>query len=263
MNRSRIRPPAVAGMFYPAEIRELRRMVKQYLAEAEDTGTDPRAVIGPHAGFVYSGPVAGSAYKQLEGQWDSIRRVVLLGPSHHVPLRGLAAGCATAFETPLGLVPVDQEAVTELLRFSQVRVMDAAHEPEHSLETHLPFLQSVLEDFSIVPLVVGDTEPEAVCEIIDWFADRSDTLMAVSSDLSHYHDYESARRLDEATSRAIEDLNPDAIQFEQACGRIPIQGLLLHAQRHNLKARTVDLRNSGDTAGPRDRVVGYGAYVFS
>lgn len=263
MNRSGIRSPAVAGMFYPAETNELRRMVEQYLREAEDAGVEPRAVIGPHAGFVYSGPIAGSAYKPMERQRDSIRRVVLLGPSHHVPLRGLAASSATAFETPLGLVPVDQEAVNELLELSQVRVMDAAHEPEHSLETHLPFLQSVLDEFSIVPLVVGDAEPEEASEIIDRFLDRPDTLIAVSSDLSHYQDYHTAERIDQATSHAIEDLDPDAIQFEHACGRVPIQGLLLSAQRSNLKARTVDLRNSGDTAGPRDRVVGYGAYLFS
>ncbi len=258
-----IRPPAVAGMFYPAEHNELRRMVDLYLDEAEDAGVQPRAVIGPHAGYVYSGPIAGSAYKQIEHHRDLIHRVVLLGPSHHVPLLGLAASGAEAFETPLGVVPVDREAVKSILELPLVRVMDSAHENEHSLETHLPFLQTVLKAFSIVPLVVGDAEPEEVSEVIDRFADQSDTLIAISSDLSHYHDYDSAFRLDQATSRAIEDLNPDAIHYEHACGRIPVQGLLLSARRNGFSARTVDLRNSGDTAGPRDRVVGYGAYVFS
>ncbi|MDJ0849788.1 MAG: AmmeMemoRadiSam system protein B [Myxococcota bacterium] len=223
----------------------------------------PKALIAPHAGYVYSGPVAGSAYALLAGQRDVVTRVVLLGPAHRVYVRGLAAPDADAFATPLGDVPVDAAALARVLALPQVETLDAAHAEEHSLEVHLPFLQELLGDFTLVPLVVGDASPMQVEEVLELLWGGPETLLVVSSDLSHYHDYATARRLDADTSRAIESLAPEAIGGEQACGRIPVQGLLLAAQRRGLEAVAVDVRSSGDTAGPRDSVVGYGAYVLT
>lgn len=258
-----VRAPAVAGLFYPADARELRVQVRALLAAAEPaTGPEPKAVIAPHAGYVYSGPVAASLYARLAPARDRIRRVVLLGPAHRVAFDGLALSSAAAFTTPLGDVPLDTAACARLLDLPQVRILDEAHRAEHSLEVQLPFLQEVLTEFTLVPLVVGDATPAEVSEVIDTLWGGPETLIVISSDLSHYHDYATARRLDAATSRAIEALRPQDIRYEDACGRNPVNGLLLSARSHGLRAHTLDLRNSGDTAGPRDRVVGYGAYAF-
>ena len=260
------RAPAVAGFFYPRERAELERAVASYLAAvpAPPSGAPiPKALIVPHAGFVYSGPVAASGYARIASQRHAIRRVVLLGPSHRIPLRGLAASDADAFETPLGAVPLDREAIDTILDLPQVRIFDAAHREEHSLEVQLPFLQYVLADFSLVPLAVGEADPDAVGEVIERLWNGPETLFVVSSDLSHYYGYETARRLDTATTRAIEALDASGLGSESACGRVPARGLLVAAKRHKLSVETVDLRNSGDTAGNKGRVVGYGSYVFS
>ena len=260
---ARIRPPAVAGTFYPDDPDELRRMVRGYLRQADSAGPVPKALIAPHAGYIYSGPVAANAYARLAGAADRIRRVVLLGPSHRVPFRGLAASSADAFATPLGEVPLDRPVIDALLSLPQVRLLDEAHAWEHSLEVHLPFLQEVLGDFRLVPLVVGDATYEEVDGVLERSWDGDETLIVVSSDLSHYHDYATARRLDAATSQAIVELRPQDIHYEDACGRIPVGGLLEAARQHHLRGELLDLRNSGDTAGPRDQVVGYGAYAFA
>jgi AmmeMemoRadiSam system protein B len=189
--------------------------------------------------------------------------VVLLGPSHRVALAGLAAPSSDAFSTPLGEVPLDRAALDSILEMPQVQLLDAAHQAEHSLEVQLPFLQHLLVDFSLVPLSVGDASAEEVGEVIERLWGGAETLIVISSDLSHYYDYETAQRLDAATSRAIEALDPEALDHESACGRIPARGLLLAAKRHGLSVETVDLRNSGDTAGMKSEVVGYGAYVFA
>ncbi len=259
-----VRKPAVAGMFYPDDPEELREAVATYLHEARSTepGAVPKAIIAPHAGYVYSGPIAGSAYARIAPARDTIRRVVLLGPSHRVPLRGVAASGAESFLTPLGPVPLDREAVESIRDLPQVAVIDQAHAMEHSLEVQIPFLQEVLGDFRLVPLCVGDASAEEVAEVLDRLWGGPETLIVVSSDLSHYHDYKTARRMDEAAAKAIESLQPEGIDYEQACGRIPIAGLLVAAKKHGLKVETVDLRSSGDTAGPRDEVVGYGAWVL-
>lgn len=256
-----IREPAVAGIFYPADMETLRAEVLRYLDEARGDAPAPKAIIVPHAGYIYSGPVAASAYARLTAARDTICRVVLLGPSHRVGFRGLAVGTADTFRTPLGDVPVD-EIVKKLHAFPQVRVLDQAHALEHSLEVQLPFLQMSLTHFTLVPLVVGDADPEEVAEVLEFLWGGPETLVVISSDLSHYHDYQTARAMDRATSRAIESLAVEALQYEDACGRRPIQGLMHLARRHGFRIDTVDLRNSGDTAGPRDRVVGYGAYVL-
>jgi AmmeMemoRadiSam system protein B len=249
-------------MFYPAAAAALRAMLRDFLAAAGPGAGTPKAIIVPHAGYIYSGPVAASAYAWLHQARDRIRRIVLLGPSHRVPFYGLALSSADAFTTPLGDIPVDQEAIQAVRDLPQVQVLDEAHTLEHSLEVQLPFLQEVLGDFSLVPLVVGEASAAEVAEVLERLWGGDETRLVISSDLSHYHDYETARSMDGATSRAIETLSLEAIGYEDACGRVPVTGLLAAARRHGLKVRTLDLRNSGDTAGPRDQVVGYGAYVF-
>jgi len=217
----------------------------------------------PHAGYIYSGPVAASAYGLLNPARDIISRVVLLGPSHRVPLHGLAATHATHFATPLGDIALDTEAIKLLLSLPQVKTLDSAHAREHSLEVHLPFLQVLLSDFKLIPLVVGDASPEEVAEVLDRVWGDKHTLIVISSDLSHYHDYNTAKQLDIQTCHAIEQMTPERIGYEQACGRNPLNGLLTTAKRRGLTVTTVDLRNSGDTAGSRDQVVGYGAWAFT
>jgi len=247
------RAAAVSGMFYPADAGELGQSVRRYLAAVRrEERPAPKALIVPHAGYVYSGPIAAAAYASIAGASERITRVVLIGPSHRLAVRGFAAVGWEAFETPLGEVPVDTQAVALIRDLPQVTVMEGAHLREHSLEVQLPFLQEVLADFAIVPLAVGDATPEEVAEVLEVLWGGPETLILVSSDLSHYHDYETARRLDQATSRAIEALEPEAIGYEQACGRVPINGLLTVARRLDLKAETIDLRNSGDTAGDGD-----------
>jgi AmmeMemoRadiSam system protein B len=259
-----IREPAVAGLFYPDDPLLLQQQLETLLAEESHIESSPKALIVPHAGYIYSGPVAASAYKQLIPVREKIQRVVLLGPAHRVAFRGIAASSAQYFSTPLGLIPIDQAGMDDILLLPQVQVIDEAHREEHSLEVQLPFLQVVLEkEFSLIPLVVGEADAGEVAEVIEKLWGGPETLVLISSDLSHYHDYETAKRLDSATSKAIEQLNPQAIDYQQACGRNPVSGLLVAARHHHLHAMTLDQRNSGDTAGGRDRVVGYGAYAFS
>lgn len=258
-----VRPPAVAGMFYPDDPRELRAMLTEFLGVTSPAGAVPKAIIAPHAGYIYSGPVAASVYARLKPARGVITRVVLLGPSHRVPFRGLALSSAARFTTPLGDIALDQEAAGQIKTLAQVKVLDRAHADEHSLEVHLPFLQEVLGEFTLVPLVVGEASAEEVGEVLERLWGGPETLIVVSSDLSHYHDYATARRMDTATSEAIEALRYEDIGYDDACGRIPVSGLLHVARRRGLHGKTVDLRNSGDTAGPRKEVVGYGAYVFN
>jgi AmmeMemoRadiSam system protein B len=258
-----VRNPAVAGMFYPADKTTLRAMIAGFLATHDLPETAaPKAIIVPHAGYIYSGPIAAGAYARIAPAHETITRVVLIGPSHRSPLRGLAASSADHFLTPLGMVTIDQTAVRDVLSLPQVRIVDEAHALEHSLEVQLPFLQETLDMFSCVPLVVGDATAGEVAEVIARLWGGPETLIVISSDLSHYHDYDTARKLDEATSSAIVAMRADDIDDQQACGRVAIKGLLSVARARGMRAELVDLRNSGDTAGPRDKVVGYGAYAF-
>ena len=260
----KVQTPIVAGIFYPNDPSELRLDVQQYISAANCTlSRPPKALIAPHAGYIYSGPVAGTAYAQLAAVADTISRVVLLAPSHQVAFSGIALSSAEAFRTPLGDLEVDSDAVALIDYLPQVHIFDPAFAQEHSLEVHLPFLQEALNKFKIVPLVIGDIEPSAVAEIIEILWGEDETLIVISSDLSHYLDYESARATDSATSKAIEQLQPEKISHEKACGGTPVKGLIQVALHKNLEAITLDMRNSGDTAGPKDRVVGYGAYAFT
>jgi AmmeMemoRadiSam system protein B len=261
--RPKTRPPAAAGRFYPRDSDELRRLLTTLFANIPSASQPaPKALIAPHAGYIYSGPIAASAYARFIPAREVISRIVLLGPAHFVPFDGLAASSAEGFATPLGIVPVDQEAVSQLVGCSQVFIFDEPHVCEHSLEVQLPFLQTVLDRFKLVPLAVGEATAEDVSRVLELLWGGPETRFVISSDLSHYLDYDSARRLDRATANAIEALQPAQLAEDGACGRIPLCGLLRAASAHGLRARTVDLRNSGDTAGPRDQVVGYGAFAF-
>jgi len=259
-----VRLPAVAGQFYPENPEELRTMVDGFLAAAKTVSdTIPKAIIAPHAGYPYSGPIAGSAYACLARGRGRLKRVVLLGPSHFVAFPGLAASSASVFQSPLGPIPVDEEALILVCALPQVTTLDAAHEHEHSLEVHLPFLQIALGEFKLVPLVVGDATANEVGAVLNELWGGGETCIVVSSDLSHYHDYPTAQQMDHETARAIETLNWKDLGGDQACGCRPICGLLHAAEERGLRCRTVDLRNSGDTSGGHDRVVGYGAFVFT
>ncbi len=256
------RPPAVAGLFYPAEPGALHRDVARYLTEAREFAYRPKAIIAPHAGYIYSAPIAASAYRLLEPLRGQISRVVLLGPVHRVWVTGLALPGVEAFDTPLGTIPLDREAMAEIADLPQVEILTAAHAREHSLEVQLPFLQEVLGSFKLVPLAVGGATPQDVAEVLERLWGGDETLIVVSSDLSHYLPYQTSNRVDKATAQAILDLRTD-LAGEQACGAHPINGLLLAAKHHGLRPHLLDLRNSGDTAGDRDQVVGYGAFAFT
>jgi len=258
-----IRPPAVAGTFYPADAARLRRMVETCLGESRDHAEPaPKAVIAPHAGYAYSGLVAGRAFATLGERATPIRRVVVVGPAHYVPIRGLAVPGVEAFRTPLGDVPLDAGAIAAIRDLPQVALADLPHRSEHAIEVELPFLQRVLGAFALVPLVVGDATPDEVAAVLDRLWDDPGTLIVISSDLSHYEAYARACAHDGATAAAIERFDHAALGPRDACGHLPIAGLLIEARRRGMQALRLDLRNSGDTAGPKDQVVGYGAWAF-
>lgn len=259
---TRIRPAAVAGSFYEADRVRLTSHVDSLLASAAPTlERAPKALILPHAGYVYSGATAAAGYACLRPWAPRIRRVVLLGPTHRVAVRGLALPEAEAFATPLGEVRIDAAAVAAIASLPQVVFSDRVHAVEHSLEVHLPFLQRLLGYFTLLPLAVGDASPEAVAEVLACVWGGPETLIVVSSDLSHFLPYATARQVDHHTCQrilaGIGDLRPD-----EACGAFPLNGLLLAAGKHGLRPQLLSLCNSGDTAGDRQRVVGYAAFAL-
>ena len=257
------RPAAVAGFFYPGSRTALASDVRERIAEAPaGHGPVPKALIVPHAGYVYSGPIAAAGYATLAAARDTIRRVVLFGPAHRVAVRGLALPEAHAFATPLGTVDIDRDAVERVRHLRQVVERDDVHAHEHALEVQLPFLQTVLADFRLVPFAVGQATAEDVAEVMDALWGGPETLVVVSSDLSHYHPYATARAIDRATADSVLKL-AGALDHEQACGATPINGLVACARARKLAPALLDLRNSGDTAGDRSRVVGYAAFAFT
>jgi AmmeMemoRadiSam system protein B len=259
----KVRPPAVAGQFYPGNPQRLRTNVADLLAQAAvPAGIRPKAIIAPHAGYIYSGPVAASAFAILRDHAATIKRVVVIGPAHYVAVRGIAIPTWDAFETPLGQVPVDRTALAAIEDLPFVITSDAAHAPEHALEVELPFLQTILGPFTLIPLVVGDADPQDVAEVLRLLWGGHETLIVVSSDLSHYYDYAAAQRLDAATATVIERGDWTGLGSDNACGHLPIAGLLIEGGRHGLAARRLALANSGDTVGSRARVVGYGAWSW-
>lgn len=257
-----VRPPAVAGMFYPADPRQLTREIQGFLAAVRPQALIPKALIVPHAGYIYSGAVAASAYATLKARAPHIHRVVLLGPTHRVAVRGLALPDVEAFDTPLGRVMLDTDAVQAVASLPQVTISGEAHALEHSLEVQLPFLQSVLPDFTLLPLAVGTATAAEVAEVLETVWGGDETLIVVSSDLSHYLPYAAAQFVDGKTADDILKLR-QPVAHEQACGGTPISGLIVAARKHHLKPNLLDLRNSGDTAGSHDRVVGYAAFAFT
>lgn len=257
------RPPAIAGSFYPAQKSILQSDVATLLAEAgahTDIAT-PKAMIVPHAGYIYSGPTAAVAYASLAASAHKIKRVVLLGPVHRVPVRGLALPGVQAFATPIGEVSLDMDAIASIANMPQVVTSPQAHALEHSLEVQLPFLQAVLPDFKLVPLAVGDATPAEVAVVLEKLWGGEETLIVISSDLSHFLPYYVAQSVDQETVQAILDLR-GPVTHDQACGGTPINGLMLAAARHQLRPQLLDYRNSGDTAGDKNRVVGYAAFAF-
>lgn len=267
---SQIRPPAVAGAFYHGDKQTLANDVESYLENARqdaisstdvETGASPKAIIVPHAGYIYSGPVAATAYASLAAFHDTIRRVILLGPVHRVPVRGLALPGVDAFETPLGNIYIDHIAIESIKNMPQVVTSYEAHAYEHSLEVQLPFLQSVLDDFQLVPLAVGDATAAEVAEVLNALWGGPETLIVISSDLSHFLPYQAAQAVDSETVDNILALR-GSLSHEQACGGTPVNGLILAAKQHHLQPHLLDLRNSGDTAGDKQRVVGYASFAF-
>ncbi|SDY31226.1 AmmeMemoRadiSam system protein B [Nitrosomonas sp. Nm58] len=257
-----VRPPAVAGLFYSADSQRLTENIEQLLGAAQTHKSIPKALIVPHAGYTYSGAIAASGYVTLCSFAERIRRVILLGPAHHIAVRGLALPDVDAFATPLGRVRVDTAIINRIAHLPQLTISARAHALEHSLEVQLPFLQSTLTDFSILPLVVGMTSAEEVAEVLGYLWGSEETLIIVSSDLSHYLPYRLAQREDNETALSILQLR-QSIDQGQACGAVPINGLMIAARRHHLTPHLLDLRNSGDTGGSPDQVVGYGAFAFT
>jgi len=258
-----IKRAAVAGYFYPDNTGELRSMLSDMLRLAAPAVTSPpKALIVPHAGYVYSGPVAATGYASLIPARHTIKRVVLMGPAHRVYLQGIAMSSAGRFATPLGQINVNAELKQKISGLQQVTVMNEAFALEHSLEVHLPFLQTVLDDFTLLPLVVGDASARTVAAILNAVWGGIETLIVISSDLSHFHDYPTATKLDSETALYIRSLQADMIGPQQACGCMPMHGLLHIAREKNMEVNILDLRNSGDTTGDHDRVVGYGAFSF-
>ena len=261
------RPPAVAGMFYPGDRQQLQTMVENFLASehasplSQQQEHSIKALVVPHAGYIYSGPIAASAYRLLRSRHQYIKRVVLLGPSHRVPLRGMALPSVDRFTTPLGDIPLDTKGMQQLLTLNDVQVLDQAHDYEHSLEVQLPFLQILLDEFILLPIVVGACDVNSVKNVLRTVWGGDETLIVISSDLSHYHQYDSARDIDRHTSELITQKDWH-LHGEQACGCYPLNGLLKLASELSLSVCPLDLRNSGDTAGDKDRVVGYGAYAL-
>jgi len=257
-----IRSPAVAGMFYPADPLQLEQDIRRMLADARPYELVPKALIVPHAGYIYSGAIAATAYATLQSVATRIRRVVLLGPTHRVAIRGLALPGADAFDTPLGRILLDTAGARAAANFPLVSTNAQAHALEHSLEVQLPFLQSVLHDFTLLPLAVGMVSPEEVAEVLETLWGGIETLIVISSDLSHYLPYHLAQRVDNETVQSILKLQ-QPIEHDHACGATPINGLIIAARKHHLTPRLLDIRNSGDTAGARDQVVGYASFSFT
>ena len=255
------RQPAVAGTFYPANSQQLQQSVNRLLEDAKTQEPPPKAIIAPHAGFVYSGAIAASAYSRLIQTRKTITQVILIGPSHRFAFNGLAISRSKSYSTPLGEIAVDTAAVNDIACLDFVEYVEQAHRYEHCLEVQLPFLQTVLDSFTIVPIVAGDATPEQVSTVLKMLWNGPQTLIVISSDLSHFHDYKTAQKIDQKTSEYIVDLQYEALGYESACGRIPIGGLLALAREKLFCVKSIDLRNSGDTAGDKNRVVGYGAYV--
>lgn len=257
------RPPAVAGQFYTANPVALREQLARWLKASADAEVPvpPKFLLVPHAGYIYSGAMAARGYALLHPHRERIRRVVVLGPAHRVAVNGLAIPSVAAFDTPMGAIPLDRAALDRLKDLPQVVVSDEAHAFEHALEVQLPFLQQVLDRFTLVPLVVGRASPAAVAEVLERLWGGEETLIVISSDLSHFLPYEQARAKDHQTLRRILALTSN-LDHDEACGAAAVNGALKAAAEHGLSPQLLGACNSGDTAGDHARVVGYASLAF-
>ncbi|MCH2206337.1 MAG: AmmeMemoRadiSam system protein B [Lentisphaerales bacterium] len=257
-----IRRAAVAGTFYYNSPTRLLTYVNELLDHATDQPDVGKAIIAPHAGHIYSGPIAASAYRSLRKRQKQIKKVVLIGPSHYVGFMGLATSTADHYETPLGLIPLDTELANQALEIKEVVTMDHAHLQEHSLEVHLPFLQATLNDFTLLPIVIGETSNETIAAVLSKVWGGDETLIICSTDLSHYMDYNGAQTKDQKTVQSILNGNLENLTHNNACGLTPIKGLIKTIKQKKLTTKLLDLRNSGDTAGDKERVVGYASFLI-
>ena len=259
---SNLKLPEMAGLFYPSDPGDLRGVVENFILNGKETTLTPTAIIAPHAGYIYSGQVAGSAYKAASKVAKKIHTVILLSPAHHYPLEGIAIHEALSFETPLGELFVDSDRMTKLSKLPEVSLNNEAFTQEHALEVHLPFIQVALPNAKIVPMLVGNAHADVISNVLFSLCHKEETLIIVSSDLSHQLSYDECVKKDLRTSEKITSLNGDDIRTNDTCGIYPLRGLIHWAKASRLSAHTLDLRNSGDTADPRDQVEGYGAFVF-
>lgn len=258
-----IRPAAVAGSFYPADRNQLDSDIEYYLTHCHQTEfTQAKAFIVPHAGIQYSGIIAASVYSAIARSAQSFERVILMGPCHRVWIEGMAIPAVDSFESPLGNIPLDKNILQSISQFPDVQISDVAHQDEHSLEVQLPFLQKALQNFSLVPILVGEVDCESVAEMINFLWSLDDTLFLISSDLSHFHDYDTASKIDRQTTMKIINKDYHLIDHHMACGCTPIQGILSVAKSKHLPVNCIKQCNSGDTAGDKSRVVGYASYAI-
>ena len=267
----RIRSAAVAGSFYSADPQQLSSDILGFIEHANchsinaynnPPDVPPKAIVSPHAGYIYSGPVAACAYKLLQPYAKKITQIIVLGPAHRLAFKGIATPAADFFTTPLGQIRVNNKNCKKAQQLNFINENNLAHKDEHSIEVQLPFLQTVLSDFEITPLLVGDCNHNDVTTLLQLFINEPDTLIIISTDLSHFHDYATAIKQDTLTSEAILSLQPDNIHYADACGRTPLSGLLTLAKQEHLHIDLLNLKNSGDTAGDKNRVVGYASYVI-
>ena len=258
----KIKQADVAGMFYPGEEASLRQMVDGFIQKALSFDLRPRAIIAPHAGYIYSGSIAGTAYKTIAAVRDQIENVIIMSPAHRFYLRGIALHMADAFATPLGNIPVNIGIVKKIKQFSSVQWEERSFIQEHGLETHLPFIQRAFKPgIKIVPMIVGECQESEVAEILESVWEDPRNFVIISSDLSHFHSYADAKKLDRNTVDLIQNLDSQSLDTEFACGHYPICGLLNLARNRKLKIKALDIRSSGDTAGSKESVVGYGSFA--
>jgi len=260
------RQASVAGSFYPKNPAQLKKTLTNLFNANEDLNIDfqtpVKAIIAPHAGYIYSGPIAAKAYSLVSTCIKGKNKITIIGPSHFVPFNGIALSTAEFFETPLGKIKVDHHAYELINRIPEVIYLDEAHAREHSIEVHLPFIQYLKKDVRIIPLAVGQTSYQKVAKVLEKFCEEKDNLIIISSDLSHYHAYGYAQKYDLQTALKIENYKCSQLGPNEACGYLAIAGLLKMAKDRKYKIKRIDLCNSGDTSGSKDTVVGYGSWFF-
>ncbi len=253
----------VAGQFYPKERAQLIEMIENFSSSEREIIYKPKAIIVPHAGFIYSGDIAAKAYKALIPLVDNYKKIILLSPAHRKSVTGVAYHNARKFACPIGDIPVNAELLSILKTNDSVYNDDEAFNFEHGLETHFPFISYIFRDISFLPLIVGNIDTQKLSDIFNLFWQADDILFIISSDLSHFHNYEICKTLDHETTQHIINLNYEKINHDAACGYYPLCGALKLAKDNNQKCYLLSLKNSGDSIGDKDSVVGYGSFIIS